>query len=78
METHGRIRAGDLEVEVHCDTRQLDEAIAKVTRLIELGTRAQELGVLPAGAMVVPAVLASASRQKISRRNLIRFGFKRD
>lgn len=73
METHGRVRAGDLEVEVHCDTKQLDDAITKVTLLIELGTRAQELGVLPAGAMVVPAILASAHQKKVSRRRLLGF-----
>lgn len=63
-----RVRAGALEVEVHCDTSELDSALAKIQLLVERTERLQRLGVEVPGLLVATSLVASP--RKFSRRSL--------
>jgi hypothetical protein len=75
----GRVRCGELEVEIHCDTHELDAAIAKLDTLLTKATQAQEHpfvmahGVLPAGMLAVGLASRTGVTRKISRRRLFDF-----
>jgi len=66
-DVNGRIRAGEVEIEIHCDTTQLDEALRKMELLIAKATQAQSLGVLPMG--ILAGVIAGSPR-RLTRRSL--------
>jgi hypothetical protein len=69
----GRVRAGDVEVEIHCDSSQLDAAIAKMDVLIAKASKAKALGVLPTGMLI--ASVAHGVTSRVSRRDLLGLGW---
>lgn len=69
-DVNGRIRAGEVEIEIHCDSTQLDEALRKMELLITKAEHAKSLGVLPMG--ILAASLAGSPRQ-LTRRSLVCF-----
>ena len=68
------VRAGQLEVKVHCDSSQLDSALEKLDLLIKKAEQAQALGAVPDGTVLTASILgiaAASTTKRVSRRGLL-------